>query len=58
MSSLDMKIFGADMTTLSRGLKRVENKIILPPASNDDYIDVLIEKCKENNPKYHWIFLL
>jgi carbamoyl-phosphate synthase large subunit len=51
MSSLDLKIFGADMTEISRGLHRVENKIILPPAKDSRYIEVLLEECKKHDIK-------
>lgn len=49
LSSLPLNIIGADMTPISRGLQEVDQSFLLPPASADDYIDVLIKNCKENN---------
>jgi carbamoyl-phosphate synthase large subunit len=45
MSNLPLNIIGADMTLISRGLQEVDTSFLLPPASHDDYIDVLLEKC-------------
>lgn len=47
MASIPLEIVGADMTRISRGLSEVETSFLLPPASSPEYIDTLIEKCKE-----------
>ncbi len=40
-------LIGADMTPLSKGLFMTDEKVILPPASDPDYISALIEVCKK-----------
>ncbi|WP_305982454.1 ATP-grasp domain-containing protein [Roseivirga thermotolerans] len=47
MANIPLDIIGADMTRISRGLSEVKTSFLLPPASSSEYIDVLIEKCKE-----------
>ena len=42
------KIYGADITNLSKGLKEVDIPIILPRANEINYIDKLIECIKIN----------
>ena len=48
LAKIPLEIMGADMTRISRGLSEVEQSFILPPANAPEYIDVLLEKCKEH----------
>lgn len=48
MAAIPLEIVGADMTPVSRGFSEVETFVLLPPASDPKYLDILLEKCKEN----------
>jgi len=45
MSSLNFQIVGADMTVYSKSRSLVKEFFVLPPASDDNYINVLISEC-------------
>lgn len=45
MSSLPLEIVGADMTIYSKSRSLVNEFFVLPPASDDNYINVLISEC-------------
>lgn len=40
-------LIGADITPVSKGLFMVDSKEILPPASDENYIDALLDTCKK-----------
>ena len=41
-----LRIIGGDMSAFAAGLQRVDQAYILPPASDPDYIDVVLGICK------------
>jgi carbamoyl-phosphate synthase large subunit len=45
MSTLPLEIVGADMTIYSKSRSIVDEFFVLPPASHDNYIEVLISEC-------------
>lgn len=47
MSTLPLEIVGSDMTIYSKSKAIVDEFFVLPPASDDRYIDVLISECVE-----------
>ena len=47
MSTLDYHIIGADMTPLSKGLYAADERVILPPASDPNYLEELKLICRE-----------
>ena len=47
MSDKNYYLIGADITPISKGLFLVDKKRILPPASDPDYIETLLQVCKE-----------
>ena len=47
MSDKKYYLIGADITPVSKGLFLVDQKRILPPASDPDYIETLLKVCKE-----------
>ncbi len=42
-------LIGADITPLSKGLYMADERVILPPAVDPDYISVLMDTCKKNH---------
>lgn len=48
MAERKYRIFGADITPLSKGLFLADERIILPPAPAPEYLDVLLRVCREN----------
>lgn len=46
LSDLPYHIVGADITPLSKGLFAADEKVILPPATEPNYIDELIKACR------------
>ena len=47
MSEKNYYLIGADITPVSKGLFLVDQKRILPPASDPNYIEALLKVCKE-----------
>ena len=47
MSDKNYYLIGADITPISKGLFLVDKKVILPPASAPNYIENLLQVCKE-----------
>ena len=47
MSEKNYYLIGADITPISKGLFLVDQKRILPPASDPNYIEALLKICKE-----------
>ena len=47
MSDKNYYLIGADITPVSKGLFLVDKKTILPPASDPNYIEALLQVCKE-----------
>jgi len=41
-------LIGADITPLSKGLYMADERVILPPAVDPDYISILTDACKKN----------
>ncbi len=48
MAKRRYRIFGADITPLSKGLFLADERIILPPAAAPEYLDELLRVCREN----------
>lgn len=47
LSEKQYHLIGADITPYSKGLTQVDEQLILPPASDPDYIGTLIASCKK-----------
>ncbi len=47
LSTLNLEINGADMSSVSKGLAVVDRSFILPAASHPEYMDALIYLCKK-----------
>lgn len=48
MAKTAYRIFGADITPLSKGLFLTDERIILPPAGAPEYLDELLRVCRQN----------
>ncbi len=51
MSALPYYIIGGDMNICSKGFKMVDRSYLLPPASDERYIETLIRICMDNGVK-------
>lgn len=47
MAETPYHLIGADITPLSKGLLMTDEKVILPPASDPNYLTVLLEMCDQ-----------
>lgn len=48
LSEKNYHLIGADITPVSKGLFMVDEKVILPPASDPNYMDALLQTCREH----------
>jgi carbamoyl-phosphate synthase large subunit len=46
LARIPLRIIGGDMSSFASGLQRVDRAYLLPPASDPDYLDVLLELCR------------
>lgn len=51
LSTNQYNIIGGDMNTSSKGLMLVDKPYILPPASDSNYVEILIDLCKKHDVK-------
>lgn len=51
LSALDYRIIGCDVSKTSKGLKEVDKAYIVPSASTPQYLDHILNICRENDVK-------
>lgn len=49
LAQTPLRIVGGDMSSFASGLQKVDSAYLLPPASDLDYIDVILEVCRIEN---------
>jgi carbamoyl-phosphate synthase large subunit len=49
LSRIPLRIIGADMSPYSSGLQRVDHPYLLPPASDPDYLETVVELCRHEH---------